>query len=160
MKGHELLVGMGHAKDVLVEAVWFSGSVFLLIVTYVVFAAGSDYDGTVAPQVFIFSSDVRIITFQLPLIDDNTFEISENLTACLSFPGPMPPPRASIGPDTPDIIIVDEDSKYLSGSSVCNCYHFICCLCIYFQFWSFHLTLMSTIPVKVQWMEMSHSLSL
>jgi hypothetical protein len=92
--------------------------------TYVFFTAGSDYDGTVAPQVFIFSSDVSIITFRLPLIDDSIFETSENLTAHLSFPGPMLPPRASIVPDTADIIIVDEDSKYFS--SVRNCWHFIC----------------------------------
>jgi hypothetical protein len=115
--------GKGHANNIFSRSrvVWFSGSVFLLNVTYVVFAAGYDYDGTVAPQVFIFSSDVSIITFQLPLIDDGIFEISESLLAHLSLPSPMLPPRAFSGPDTADIIIVDEDSKYFSGSSVRNC---------------------------------------
>jgi hypothetical protein len=76
------------------------------------FAAGSDYNGPVAPQVdFILSSDVRIITFQLPLIDDTIFETSESLTASLSFPDPMPP-RAFIEPGTANITIVDEDCKY------------------------------------------------
>jgi hypothetical protein len=77
-------------------------------------AAGSDYNGTVAPQVFIFSSDVRIITFQLHLIDDSIFEISESLTASLSFSGPTPP-RAFIGSDTANITIVDEDCKYFTS---------------------------------------------
>jgi hypothetical protein len=82
------------------------------VILILFFAAGSDYNGTVAPQVFIFSSHVRIITFQLPLINDSIYEISESLAASLSFPGPMPP-RASIGPDTANITIVDEDCKYI-----------------------------------------------
>jgi hypothetical protein len=96
-----------------------SCSVMLLI------SAGLDYNGTVAPQVFIFSSHVETVTFQLPLINDSVYEISESLTASLSFPGPMPP-QAFIGPDTANIYIMDEDCRYFT--SLRNVLHFICFL--------------------------------
>jgi hypothetical protein len=76
-----------------------------------IFTAGSDYNGTVGPGVFTFSSDVSIHSYKLPLINDSTFEISESLTASLSFAGPMPL-LVSIGPDTANIIIENEDCKY------------------------------------------------
>jgi hypothetical protein len=82
----------------------------LCVVIIIIFTAGSDYNGTVAPRVFTFSSDVSIHSFQLPLINDSTFETSESLTASLSFTGPMPP-GVSIGPDTVNITIEDEDCK-------------------------------------------------
>jgi hypothetical protein len=99
----ELLMGMYYVA--MQKKVCFS---FLIIV-----AAGFDYNRTVAPHVFIFSSDVGTITFQLPLTNDSIFEISESLTASLSFPGSMPP-RVSITPNTADITIVDEESKYFT----------------------------------------------
>ena len=46
----------------------------------------------------------------VPLIRDNTTELTEQFGASLAFPG-APPSRVSLAPDTAQVTILDDDSQ-------------------------------------------------
>ena len=50
------------------------------------------------------------VTIPFPLIDDDVFEITEQLSASLSFEA-TEPARVSISPEFTEISIIDNDSK-------------------------------------------------
>ena len=71
---------------------------------------GSDYT-PVGPFIFTFNAAVNRFSFDVPLILDEVFEVTENLTATLSFPGGIAPPRVSIQDETTPISIFN-NSKH------------------------------------------------
>ena len=56
---------------------------------------GSDYT-PVGPFTFAFNATVNQLSFDVPLIFDEVFEVTESLTSILSFSHGIAPPRASI----------------------------------------------------------------
>ena len=56
-------------------------------------------------------------TISLPIIDDDTSELTENFQASLSFVGAAPP-RMSIDPGVATITILDDDGKFCISSSL------------------------------------------
>lgn len=74
------------------------------------FTDDSDYsdDGV---QTFIFSSSNNSFTFNLYLIDDNVYELTEILSAILTFSSGIGPPRASFATESANITICDDDCK-------------------------------------------------
>ena len=78
------------------------------------FPDGSDYSPA-GPFTLTFNSTVREFIFEINWKDDAIFEITENLTAILSFPGGVAPPRVSIAQETTQITILDNDCEYNVG---------------------------------------------
>ena len=70
---------------------------------------GNDYLD-ISAQAFVFDPSISSFSVNVPLINDNIFELTESLQAGLSFLGP-PPPRATIDPAQADIQILDDDGK-------------------------------------------------
>ena len=72
---------------------------------------GSDYT-PVGPIAFTFNATVNQFSFDVPVIADEVFEVTENLTATLSFPASVVLPRASIRDGTTQISIFN-NSKHV-----------------------------------------------
>ena len=77
----------------------------------------------------MFGPGVTSLSVTLPLIADDTFEITEILQASLSFPG-APPPLVRIYPDLANIAILDDDGEFvkLFGHSFVIWHFQNCCL--------------------------------
>ena len=66
---------------------------------------GSDYRGFAGLE-FTFDSVTRAVDVPVPLIDDDTVELTESFGASLAFPG-APPPGVTLSPDTALVTILD-----------------------------------------------------
>ena len=71
---------------------------------------GSDYVA-IGPFTLTFNSTIKQFTFEVPVIDDDKFEITESLTISLNFPGGIALPRASIPQPSTQMICLDNDCK-------------------------------------------------
>ena len=81
---------------------------------------GSDYTGTAL--ILEFRPGVTSISVSLPLIDDDTFEITEMLQGVLVFPETAPP-CVSIDPELANITILDDDGELICEAlwlQLCN----------------------------------------
>ena len=58
---------------------------------------------------YILTSSMSTLSVQIPLIDDEIFELTERLTASIGFFSGEAPPRVDISPDSAEVIIVDDD---------------------------------------------------
>ena len=81
----------------------------VVVVVVVVVAGGSDYTDIGVTIVTLTDSQSQV-TISFSLIDDNVFEITEQLSISLSF-GASEPSRVSITPDFTEISILDDDCK-------------------------------------------------
>lgn len=86
---------------------------YVVAVVVVVVADGSDYID-IGVMIVTLSATQNAVTITFPLIDDDVFEITELLSASLSF-GVEEPARVTISPDSAQISILDDDSKLESG---------------------------------------------
>ena len=71
---------------------------------------GFDY-AAVGPFTLVFEPGITQITFEVPLVNDTVFEITESLNATLSFPDGIASPRVSIAQETTQITILDDDGE-------------------------------------------------
>ncbi len=71
---------------------------------------GSDYQD-IRPQVFTFSSSMTSYRFNVSILNDNIFEFSKNLKACLKFMVGETPPRVTLQPAQANINILDDDGQ-------------------------------------------------
>ena len=79
------------------------------VVVVVVVAGGSDYTD-IGVTIVTLTASQNQVTISFPLIDDDVFEITEQLSVSLSFEA-TEPPRVSISPNFAEISIFDNDSK-------------------------------------------------
>ena len=68
-----------------------------------------DYRDDVNEVVFRLSPNNTSFSFRIPLVDDNTFELDEMLSASLSLFEPAP--RVTIAPEQATVRIVDDDGE-------------------------------------------------
>ncbi len=71
---------------------------------------GSDYQA-ITPQVFTFSSSMTSYRFTVSIVNDNVYELTENLQAGLRFVGGETPPRVTLQPSQAIINILDDDGE-------------------------------------------------
>ena len=71
--------------------------------------AGSDYQDT-GSQVFVFNSSLTSYTFNVPIIDDIIFELTESFQAGLRFVGAAPQ-HLTLAPAQANIEIFDNDGE-------------------------------------------------
>ena len=90
---------------------------YVVVVVVVVVADGSDYTDNGVTIVTLSGSQSQV-AISFPLIDDDVFEITEYLSATLSFEA-TELPRVSISPNFTEISIFDNDSKLDSYTLLC-----------------------------------------
>ena len=62
------------------------------------------------PQTYTIDASNSVFAINIPLINDNIFEINETFQARLNFPG-QPPERVRMDTDSTHATILDDDSK-------------------------------------------------
>ena len=72
---------------------------------------GNDYLD-IEPQSFIFNSSRSRYTFNITIVNDNAFELTEFFDASLRFAGAAPP-RVTLDPAQAEITILDDDGECL-----------------------------------------------
>ena len=84
--------------------------IIILLCHYYFPTDGSDYTDFGLINVTL-SASMSQVTIPFPLIDDDVFEITEQLVANLSFGAGGGPDRVSIDPEFAEISILDDDGK-------------------------------------------------
>ena len=70
---------------------------------------GSDYSELTA--LYTFDSTIGTKDIPVPITDDGIFELTELLSASLTFPG-APIPRVILAPDSAEVTILDDDGQH------------------------------------------------
>ena len=71
-----------------------------------------------AAGAYTLNASASNLSIQVPLIDDGVFELSETLTASLSFLNEAPP-RVTISPSSAEVRIEDDDGLYAHKVLTC-----------------------------------------
>ena len=74
------------------------------------FVVGADYTSPAGVNTFNLDGSNSVFTVDIPLNNDNIYELTETFFSNLAFPF-APPERVIINPDRAETTILDDDSK-------------------------------------------------